>query len=99
MSKRRANIAILIVYWLAIPAGVFHFLFNRMGYPIGIAGLFAGILVVVPLLALPSLLKQDAAESSATTTSALSPKVGWGVFAVFMLLMVAVVAYFVITGR
>src|SRR5579863_9818225 len=63
MNNRRVSIGILVAYWVLLPAGVFYFLVNRLGYPTAIGGLFAGIVFAVPLLALPSVLRKPATAS------------------------------------
>ncbi len=59
------TIAGLLLYWLVVPAGVYLFLTGpRMGYDKTIAGVFAGLLVLVPLAALPTLLKKKSNEGT-----------------------------------
>jgi hypothetical protein len=68
-----------------------------MGYSKTTAGIFAGVLALVGPVLLPVALTQKPSPSAAGT--ALPRKVGWGVLIGFLIVMAAVVAYFVLRGR
>jgi hypothetical protein len=59
-------VAGLLFYWLVAPLGVYLFLSGPgMGYQEGVAGLIAGIVALVPLAALPTVLKKTMTEQEA----------------------------------
>ena len=87
----------LLFYWLVIPFAVYRFLTGPgMGYEKTVAGVFAGLLVLVPLAALPTLLKNKPNEGTVPPIEGgkLPPYVGWGIFAFFLLVLVGVLVFF-----
>jgi membrane protein YdbS with pleckstrin-like domain len=95
MSSRWVNFAVLLVFLLTVPAGVFfYFTSPSMGYPKITAGIIGGVLALVGLAFLPVALRQKPSESAAG--DALPAKAGWGVLIGFLIVMAAVVAYFIL---
>jgi hypothetical protein len=97
--NRVITLSALSLYWLTIPTGVFLFLRSpRMGYPGLVAGVFAGILVLVPVVALLSFKKAstegDIEPLPPVVGGYLLRKVAWARFAGFLLLMVGVPIFF-----
>jgi hypothetical protein len=95
MSSRWVNLAVLLVFLLTVPAGVFfYFTSPGMGYPQSTAGIIAGVLALVGLALLPVVLRQKPSESAAGNT--LPAKAGWAILIGFLIVMAAVVALFVL---
>jgi hypothetical protein len=95
MSSRWVNLAVLLVFLLTVPAGVFfYFTSPSMGYPKSTAGIIAGVLALVGLALVPVALRQKPSASAAE--SALPAMAGWGVLIGFLIVMAAVVAYFML---
>jgi hypothetical protein len=93
MSGRWANLVVLLVFLLTVPAGVFFFFTSpSMGYATSSAGILAGILALVGLALLPVALARKPSESAAGST--LPTKGGWGIMIGFLVAMAALVAYF-----
>jgi hypothetical protein len=95
MSGRWVNLFILLVFLLTVPAGVFfYFTSPGMGYPSSTAGVIAGVLALVGLALLPVVLRRKPSESAAG--DAVPAKAAWGVLIGFLIVMAAVVAYFML---
>jgi hypothetical protein len=95
MSSRWFNLIALSVFLLTVPAGVFFFFTSPgMGYPRSTAGIIAGVLALVGLALLPVALRGKPSESA--EGDALPAKTGWGVLIGFLMVMAAVVAYFML---
>jgi len=95
MSSRGVNLAVLLVFLLTVPAGVFFFFTSPgMGYPRATAGIIAGVLVLVGLALLPVVLRRNPSEPN--TRDGLPAKAGWGVLIGFLIVMAAIVAYFML---
>ena len=93
MSSRQTNLLVLVVFLLTAPAGVFfYFTSPTMGYSRNTAGILAGVLALVGLALLPVVLQ--AKPSDPASGDALPAKVSWGLLIGFLVLMAAVVAYF-----
>jgi hypothetical protein len=85
----------LLIFLLAVPAGVFFsFTSPRMGYPKSTAAVIAGVLALAGLALLPVALRRRPSEPAAGET--LPAKAGWGILIGFLILMAAVVAYFML---
>jgi hypothetical protein len=95
MPGRGVKLAVLLVFLLTVPAGVFFFFTSPgMGYPKSTAGLFAGILALVGLALLPVVLRRGADRPGAGEV--LPSGAAWGVLIGFLVVMLAVVAYFML---
>ena len=95
MSSRWPNLVVLLVFLLTVPAGVFfYFTSPGMGYPKSTAGIIAGVLALVGLALLPVALRRKPSGSAPGGT--LPAKTGWGVLIGFLIVMAAVVAYFML---
>jgi hypothetical protein len=95
MSSRWVNLIVLLVFLLTVPAGVFvYFTSPSMGYPKSTAGIIAGVLALVGLALLPVALRSKPSEPAAGAP--LSAKAGWGILIGFLVVMAAVVAYFIL---
>jgi hypothetical protein len=95
MSSRWSNLIALFVFLLTVPAGVFfYFTSPGMGYPRSTAGILAGVLALAGLALIPVVLRGKPSESAAG--GALPAKAGWGVLIGFLIVMAAVVAYFML---
>ena len=95
MSRRWVNLAILLVFLLTVPAAVFfYFTSPGMGYPKSTAGIIAGVLALVGLGLVPVALRQKPSASAAG--GALPGRAGWGVLIGFLIVMAAVVVYFML---
>lgn len=97
MSSRWVNLMVLLVFLLTVPAGLFLYLTSPgMGYPKSTAGIIAGVLALIGVALLPVALKRKPSESAAR--DALPAKAGWAVLIGFLLVMGAVMAYFMLRG-
>jgi len=95
MSSRRVNLVVLIVFLLTVPAFVFfYFTSPGMGYSKSTAAIIAGVLALVGLALLPVALKGKPSESAGGDV--LPAKAGWGVLIGFLIVMAAVVVYFML---
>jgi hypothetical protein len=95
MSGRWVNLLVLLVYLLTVPAGVFfYFTSPGMGYPKSTVAIIAGVLALVGLALLPLALRGKPSESAAG--AALPAKAGWGILIGFLVVMAAVVVYFML---
>jgi hypothetical protein len=93
---RMGNVIVLIVFILTVPAGVFfYFTSPGMGYPSSTAGIIAGVLALVGLALLPVALRNKPADN-ATPAETLPAATGWVVLIGFLVIMAAVVAYFML---
>ena len=92
---RTGNVIVLIVYLLTVPAGVFfYFTKPAIGYPASTAGIIAGVLALVGLALIPAAIRNRPADPD-TPAEVLPAKTGWTVLMGFLVVMAAVVAYFV----
>jgi membrane protein YdbS with pleckstrin-like domain len=95
MSSRGVNLVVLLVFLLTVPAGVFYFFTSPgMGYPNSTAGIIAGVLALVGLALLPVVLRWKPSEPAAGDV--VPAKAGWGVLIGFLIVMAAIVAYFML---
>ena len=93
--QRGHGLIVLLVFLLTVPAGVFvYFTSPGMGYPKSTAGILAGVLALVGLALLPVVLRGKPSEPAAG--AALPVKAGWGILIGFLVVMAAVVAYFIL---
>jgi hypothetical protein len=93
---RTGNAIVLIIYLLTVPAGVFFYLTTpAMGYPGNTAGIIAGVLALVGLALIPVALRNNPGDPS-VPAEALPAKTGWAVLIGFLVVMAAVVAYFML---
>ena len=96
---RTGNLVFLIVYLLAVPAGVFsYFTSPGMDYPKSTAGIFAGVLALVGLALIPKAIRNKPADPD-TPADALPAKTGWAVLIGFLVVMAVVVAYFMLKNE
>jgi len=96
---RTGNVIALIVYLLAVPAGVFfYFTSPGMGYPRSTAGIIAGVLALVGLALIPAAIRDKPADPGAPA-EALPAKTGWAVLIGFLVVMAVVVAYFMLKNE
>ena len=96
MSNRWVNLVVLLIYLLTVPAGVgvfFYLTSPGLGYPKSTAGIIAGVLALVGLALLPTALRRTPSES---VGKGLSAKTGWGVLIGFLVVMAAIVAYYML---
>jgi hypothetical protein len=95
MASRWLSLGVLLVFLLAVPAGVYFLLTSpAMGYPKSTAGIISAVLALVGLTLVPLSLRRKAADSAAG--QALPAKTGWTVLIAFLAIMIAVVAYFML---
>jgi hypothetical protein len=93
MSSRRLNIGIALIFLLTVPAGVFFFFTSPgMGYAKGTAAIIAGALAIAGVALLTVALRTKPSESA--RGAALPGRAAWAVLIGFLILMAAVVAYF-----
>jgi hypothetical protein len=82
-----------LVFILTVPAGLFFYLTSpSMGYPRSTAGILASVLALAGVALLPVVLRQKSPGSA--NGNALPSKAAWGIFIGFLLVMAAIVAYF-----
>ena len=93
MSSRGVNLAVLLVFLLTVPAGVF-FYFTSLGYPRGTAAIIAGVVVLAGLVLLPVVLRRNPSEPD--DRAGLPAKAGWGILIGFLIVMAAIVTYFML---
>jgi membrane protein YdbS with pleckstrin-like domain len=95
MSSRWLNLVVLLIFLLTVPAGVFfYFTSPGMGYPKSTAGIIAAVLALIGLALLPVALRRK--PSASVAGGPLPAKAGWGVLIGFLIVMAAVVAYFML---
>lgn len=93
---RTGNLIVLVVYLLTVPAGVFFYLTGPgSGYPASTAGIFAGVLALVGLALIPVAIRNKPADPN-IPAEVLPSKAGWAVLVGFLLVMAAIVVYFVL---
>lgn len=104
---RTSSTIVLVFYLIAAPAGAYLFLTGpSMGYAPAMAGMVAGALALpgLVLLALAFFapgVSADPADSElrAMAKDELPSAVGWYVFVGFLLVMVGIVAYTILTSN
>lgn len=92
---RTGNVIVLSVFLLTVPAGVFFYFTQEMGYTIREAGIIAGVLALVGVALIPVVIRNKPADP-AMPAEALPGKTGWVVLIGFLVVMAVVVAYFVL---
>ena len=96
---RTGSLVFLVVYLLAVPAGVFfYFTSPGMGYPKSTAGIIAGALALAGLALIPMAIRKKPADPD-TLASALPAKTGWAVLIGFLVVMAVGVAYFMLKNE
>ena len=93
MTSRQTNLVALLGFLLIAPAGIFvYFTSPGMGYPKGQAVVIAGLVAAAGLALLPVVLRK--VPPPGVTDGAIPPRAGWAVLLGFLLLALAVLAYF-----
>jgi hypothetical protein len=92
---KTGNVIALVVYLAAVPAGVFLFLTQpTMGYPARTAGIIAGVLAAIGVALIAVVIFQRADPHA--PAEHLPAKSGWSLLIGFLVVMAAVVAYFML---
>jgi membrane protein YdbS with pleckstrin-like domain len=92
--NRAGNLIVLVLYLLLVPAGVyFYFTSPQMGYSQSTAGILAGVLALVGVALIPLVLRKKAVPEN-VPPDFLPPKTGWIILIGFLIVMAAIVAFF-----
>jgi hypothetical protein len=90
-------ITVFVLYYVVVPLTA-YFALSGAGRDKIVAGLFAGILALLPLAALPSILLKNKPNDGTVSRRNSLEVLGWATFA-FLLLVLGLLVTFMVAGR